>query len=93
MTKKEFLRGLKKTYRHCHSYHWNIHTCWCIEIFLGIDARLDYQQFIDRFLDKNSYLEEIEMRPKLRMLLLQSFKEEVLSTGIYKNFQEDICLD
>lgn len=93
MTRKEFIKGMDEVFKFMEGYNFNFHTCLIVQSEFNKNTLRAYSVFIKGFTE--SILGQLiicpkiakgDERPLLRMLLLQSFKEEVLSTKKYLEF-------
>lgn len=96
MTKKEFLKRFDKMVNGLDAYNYIGHTCVAIGNDLSLKARCTYELFINDFLYFNPFkdnyflrkdlFDEINTKECFREFLVHQFKDEVLRSGIYKEF-------
>lgn len=89
MTRKEFIKRMDEIFCYMSSKNYHSYSCAVIWEYVSVEARDSYNKYIRIFtiFGLLSYAGcGYEDRAPLRMLLLQSFKEEVLSTKKYLEF-------
>lgn len=89
MTRKEFIKRMDGVFKIMEEHSFGFHSCVVILKCVSVKAKDSYEGYIKNFtvagiLSWADY--GYEDRAPLRMLLLQSFKEEVLSTRKYLEF-------
>lgn len=90
MTKHAFMRKMDNVREQCSYYGYRSYTCHEIGRCFGSYSKqlMDYKEFIKPHLRQEGTIldESIDIVPMLRIMLIQAFQDEVLSSERYLEY-------